>query len=49
MDVITEQLLRARKKPDPAAIALEKETKRFKCSVKKNYEKNTLVEFTAAA
>ena len=49
MDIITEQLLRARNKPNPATIALEKETERFKQLVKKNFEKNTLDEFTAAA
>lgn len=49
MDLIAEQLLKARHKPNPATTALEKETQRFKYSIKKNCEKNTLLEFTAIA
>lgn len=49
MDVIAEQLLRARRKPNPATTALEKDIERFKNSIKKYSEKNTLVEFTATA
>ena len=49
MDLIAEQLLRARHKPNPATTALEKETERFKTLVKKYPEKNTLIEFTATA
>ena len=49
MDLIAEQLLRARHKPNPATTALEKETARFKTSVKKHSEESSLVEFTAVA
>ena len=49
MDLIAEQLLRARHKPNPATTALEKEIERFKYLLKKNSEKNALKEFTAAA
>ena len=43
----TEQLLRVRRKPNPAIIALEREVERFRHSVKKNSDRNTLGDFTA--
>jgi len=43
----TEQLLRVRRKPNPAITALEKEVERFRQSVKKNSDRNTLGDFTS--
>jgi len=43
----TEQLLRVRRKPNPAITALEKEIERFRQSLKNNLERNTLEDFTS--